>query len=295
MINVKGKLFKRFEALVLAGAMALSTNAFSKAENNIMNIPPATEKFTSIKTVDELVLNPKWDGYEVIPAGFVISMFENDKLSGGYTASYVDINEGPTDFAYVAGCGHTADISLDDIPIHELKFGEVSTIFNKGLFISKNSNSISFEGLADTESGIFTMGNIEELKSEINYDPVQVGIPTVGEATMLSTIDGNDTKEYLIEITEIDPDDVKVADKDGNVILIADFFIKVLDEDLISKAGGLCYGMSGSPIMQNGKIVGVETFSVSGDRTRGGGIFITDVLEAQENVNLESRKKPINY
>ncbi len=54
--------------------------------------------------------------------------------------------------------------------------------------------------------------------------------------------------------------------------------IRVTDERLLRKAGGIVQGMSGSPIMQNGKIIGAVTHVFVKDSTRGYGIFIEDML-----------------
>ena len=57
------------------------------------------------------------------------------------------------------------------------------------------------------------------------------------------------------------------------------FVIKVLDEELLEITGGIVQGMSGSPILQNGKIVGAVTHVLVNDPTRGYGIFIEDMLK----------------
>ena len=56
--------------------------------------------------------------------------------------------------------------------------------------------------------------------------------------------------------------------------------IKVVDEQLIEKTGGIVQGMSGSPIIQNGKLIGAVTHVLVNDPTRGYGIFIENMLDA---------------
>ena len=58
--------------------------------------------------------------------------------------------------------------------------------------------------------------------------------------------------------------------------------IQITDEKLLSVTGGIIQGMSGSPILQNGKIVGAVTHVLVNDPTRGYGIFIENMLEAAE-------------
>ena len=60
------------------------------------------------------------------------------------------------------------------------------------------------------------------------------------------------------------------------------FMIQITDEKLLSVTGGIIQGMSGSPILQNGKIVGAVTHVLVNDPTRGYGIFIENMLEAAE-------------
>ena len=76
--------------------------------------------------------------------------------------------------------------------------------------------------------------------------------------------------EYEIEITKI-----KGNDREGK-----NFLISVTDESLLEKTGGIVQGMSGSPIIQNGKIVGAVTHVLVNSPTKGYGIFIENMLSA---------------
>ena len=58
------------------------------------------------------------------------------------------------------------------------------------------------------------------------------------------------------------------------------FVIQIVDERLLAAANGIVQGMSGSPIIQNGRIVGAVTHVLVNDPTRGYGIFIENMLEA---------------
>ena len=92
-----------------------------------------------------------------------------------------------------------------------------------------------------------------------------------GPATIRSTIAGNTVQEYSVEILKIYP--VDRADS-------RNFLIKVTDPALLNATGGIVQGMSGSPICQNGKIVGAVTHVLVNDPTMGYGIFIENMLEA---------------
>ncbi|MBQ2865444.1 MAG: SpoIVB peptidase [Clostridia bacterium] len=91
-----------------------------------------------------------------------------------------------------------------------------------------------------------------------------------GKAYILSNISGDDIVEFDIEIVEIN----KKTDDMKNML------IKVTDPDLLESTGGIVQGMSGSPIIQDGKLVGAVTHVLVNDPTRGYGIFIENMLEA---------------
>ena len=94
----------------------------------------------------------------------------------------------------------------------------------------------------------------------------------LGQATIRTVISGTEVKEYEIEILKI------YSNNETKNILF-----KVVDEELISKTGGIVQGMSGSPIIQNNKIVGAVTHVISDDATKGFGIFITTMLKEIED------------
>ncbi len=91
-----------------------------------------------------------------------------------------------------------------------------------------------------------------------------------GDAYIYCTLDDNTVKKYEIKIQ-------KIRDKDESG---KNFVIKITDPVLIEKTGGIVQGMSGSPIIQNGKIVGAVTHVLVGDPTCGYGIFIENMLLA---------------
>ncbi len=92
-----------------------------------------------------------------------------------------------------------------------------------------------------------------------------------GEAVILSDLAGGAVAQYAVEITKVYPD----QDAPGRNLLL-----RVTDEALLVKTGGIVQGMSGSPIIQDGKLVGAVTHVLVGDPTTGYGIFIENMLEA---------------
>ena len=92
----------------------------------------------------------------------------------------------------------------------------------------------------------------------------------VGKATILANIDGKNIEEYEIEIQKISK---KPSNKQKGMV------IRIKDIKLMEKTGGIVQGMSGSPIIQNGKLIGAVTHVLVNDPTRGYGIFIENMLK----------------
>ena len=91
-----------------------------------------------------------------------------------------------------------------------------------------------------------------------------------GEAYIVCTLDAGGAKKYGVEISAID------RDATGSKC----FTIKIKDKNLINLTGGIVQGMSGSPVIQNGKLVGAVTHVLINDPTVGYGIFIENMLNA---------------
>jgi len=96
-----------------------------------------------------------------------------------------------------------------------------------------------------------------------------------GKATILASLDGGKPVSYDVEIEKV----YRKSMFPGKGMLI-----KVTDERLLEKAGGIVQGMSGSPIIQNNKLVGAVTHVFVNDPTRGYGIFIENMLAEAEKI-----------
>jgi len=97
--------------------------------------------------------------------------------------------------------------------------------------------------ISNEDNGVIAQSETTEAKNVM-----ETGKPIKGPASILTTINGDKVEEFSIEI-----ENVINEDKDKNIS------IKVTDENLLAKTGGIAAGMSGSPIIQNGKLVGVVT------------------------------------
>jgi len=121
---------------------------------------------------------------------------------------------------------------------------------------------------ANTTSGIF--GTAEE--GVFTGEPVEVASRDqvqVGPATILTNVSGDEVREYAVEISRVYP---QRAD-------CRDLMVKVTDPALLDQTGGIVQGMSGSPILQNGRLVGAVTHVLVSEPTQGYGILAERMLE----------------
>lgn len=126
----------------------------------------------------------------------------------------------------------------------------------------------------NTDAGIYgTVDRIDELFQE------QIPVKTAGKeeikegpAVVRCYIDDR-IQEYDIQVTEVDTNSTEIN---------KGFVIKVTDPELLKKTGGIIQGMSGSPIIQNGKLIGAVTHVFVQDSTMGYGIFIENMMKEVE-------------
>lgn len=140
----------------------------------------------------------------------------------------------------------------------------------RGYFNSSKVGSI----LKNTECGVF--GTLSEIPETVKGQLYSIGLRgelREGEATVLCTLDDNVRREYKINISAIN------RSATGNKC----FTVKITDERLCSATGGIVQGMSGSPIIQNGKLVGAVTHVLVNDPTTGYGIFVENMLAAMSD------------
>jgi stage IV sporulation protein B len=135
----------------------------------------------------------------------------------------------------------------------------------KGYFNSSKTGTI----YKNTEVGVF--GALIDIPSEIKGKSYSLGLKDEikeGKAKVICTLDDNVRREYDVEICAIN------RNAQGNKC----FTVKITDENLLAKTGGIVQGMSGSPIIQNGKLVGAITHVLVNDPTTGYGIFIENMI-----------------
>ncbi|MBQ3503147.1 MAG: PDZ domain-containing protein [Oscillospiraceae bacterium] len=134
---------------------------------------------------------------------------------------------------------------------------------------SADPESICGTLLRNTPQGVFgksRQGWKGEVLPVAQYEDIQVG-----EAVILSTVDNGSPQEYSVEILKIYPEERSDC---------RNLLIRITDKQLLAATGGIVQGMSGSPIIQNGKLVGAVTHVLVNSPDTGYGIFIENMLDA---------------
>ncbi len=258
-----------------------------------------TKKVYTNEDVAEIIKNS--DG-EVVVAEIIhsgkkktISFYPAKSKSSGYYRAGIWVKDSsagigtmtfysPT-YNVVAGLGHGICDS------------ETGTLFslNSGEFVTADivSYKKGVTGEAGELSGVFAGKKIADFSlntnngvyGDVTCDIVLNGLMTVAlkqevrnaKGYILTTIDGNEPDYYTCNI--------KVRNQGDSQNLL----IEVTDERLLNSTGGIVQGMSGSPILQNGKLVGAVTHVLVDDPTKGYGIFAETMLESAQSVAEEKQ------
>lgn len=159
------------------------------------------------------------------------------------------------------------------------KPGEKIGVFNSEGTIEGNITK-------NTYFGIFGTTTNEVVNPLVNYT-MEVGYAhqvEVGKAEIYTVVNGDDIERFEIEIEKVYPER-----ENGKGMII-----KVTDPRLLSLTGGIIQGMSGSPIVQNSRIVGAVTHVFLNDPVRGYGIFMDNMLSELPSANKENVKISTN-
>ena len=204
-------------------------------------------------------------------------LYVKDSVSGVGTLTFIDPNT-----KYFGVLGH----EIADTATGEIIDIENGTIFDSkitGITRSSDGNpgeknallysdKIEGEVYENTKKGIFgkytNAFDTSKLYKVANIDDIKIG-----NAKILTVLDGVDVGEFSIKITSVN----KTKDKLKNIQF------EITDETLLDKTNGIVQGMSGSPIIQDDYIVGAVTHVVVNDPHKGYGILITNMLEEAEN------------
>lgn len=187
-----------------------------------------------------------------------VTYIEKDSHRFGSLGHAVTGNEG--ELMPISGEGSMYRCSIVNVVKGERgKAGEL-----KGLFINDACVATADK---NCETGIYGTFSAEYDYSALST--VEIGEnASPGKASIYATVDGLSPKEYSVSIVKVD------AQNGQN----KNFVLKVTDKELLEETGGIVQGMSGSPIVQNGKLVGAVTHVFLNDPTRGYGIAIENMF-----------------
>ncbi len=210
-----------------------------------------------------------------ISAGtYKIGIWIKDSTAGIGTVTYIDPETGE-----FGGLGHgicsseTGELMpirrgiVSEVKISGIDKGEVGSPGElKGYFSSGKIGIVT----KNSDEGVF--GIFTNVKRNPQYtSPITVASKDetkTGKATVLCTLSSNEIQEFDIEII--------CDNSDANA---KSFAVVATDPDLIAETGGIVQGMSGSPIIQDGKLIGAVTHVLVNDPTHGYGIFIENMLK----------------
>lgn len=201
-------------------------------------------------------------------------LYVKDKINGLGTLSFIledrkfgglghEIMESSTAEKFEIKDGEIYDASVDGIiKSYNGSAGEKNATIDRsevtGIITNNENTGIYGNYNGDISNREYLdIGNIEEIR--------------VGDAYIRTVVDNTNIKDYHINILKIDKND-----STKNILF------EIVDSELLNRTGGVIQGMSGSPIIQDNKMIGVVNYVLVNDPSKGFGIFLTTMLEEIE-------------
>ena len=211
---------------------------------------------------------------EYIDNEYKTGLYVKDEISGIGTLSFID----PTNNNFFC-LGHQISDNSNDVV--DISSGSIYYSYITDINRSSNGNVGEKEAITNenvkygsikknTDKGIFGIYEKDYSNKKL-YEVASKEEVKLGEAKLLTVTKNDEIKEYSINIDSID-----LKDKVKNMMF------SVTDKELIDSTGGIVQGMSGSPIIQGNKIIGVVTHVIINDTKRGYAIFTVNMLEEAE-------------
>ena len=259
----KGDVILKVDGTTVVSSNALS-EILSRGDKNAFEI-----EYERNSRIRKTVLNTY---YSVSQCKYKAGMWIRDSAAGIGTMTFYD----PLTGAF-AGLGHgVCDIDTGEM----LTFSDGDIVSAKITGCYKGEKGKAGElcgvfsgntiGMLLSNNSIGVYGVIPVKKAQVEPIPVAMSYEVQeGKAQIISTVDESGICRYEVEISRINPSSAE----NKNMV------IKITDAKLIEKTGGIVQGMSGSPIIQNGKIVGAVTHVLVNDPTKGYGIFAETMVK----------------
>ena len=212
---------------------------------------------------------------------YKVGLWVRDTAAGVGTATFYDKNTGN-----VAMLGHGI-LDVDTEELIDISDGKVTNTSVVSIIKGENGKTGRIQGIVEGEKEIGTISkntyygvygklyNVNELKRNTS-NSVKIALRNeikTGEATLMCALDNGEVKEYTVEIQKI-----YLNNNSNNKSML----LKVTDKELLEKTGGIIQGMSGSPIMQNNKVIGALTHVLVQNPTQGYAVF-SDIMVKQMN------------
>ena len=279
--NCEGISCEPAKNIVKAGDYIVGMNGLEIESKN--ELIKAVERLKSPEVILTIrrageVIQLKINAVRINDDNFKLGIWVKDSTQGLGTITYL------TQDGRFGALGHGIYDS-EKASLLEMKSGKLYNIDLIGITKGKKGTPGGIEGVIFYNTRNY-LGNVEKNSSRGIYgtvenvekfttDPEIISIAKkkeikLGEATIRCTIE-DCVEEYCVEIEQIDY--FPMEENKGMII-------RITDERLLEKTGGIVQGMSGSPIIQDGKLVGAVTHVLVNDPTRGYGIFIENMLDA---------------
>ena len=182
-----------------------------------------------------------------------------DPESGRFGALGHSVNDGGTGLPIPVRGGSITDAQIVSVqPGAPGKPGELGGVSDQSSVLGAIERN--------TDSGIF--GSLYE---SLDGQRLEIGSITAGPATIVSTVAGRERRSYTVEVNRV------YRDAEGTHAMLS-----VTDASLLQRTGGIVQGMSGSPILQNGRIIGAVTHVFVDDPTQGYGVYIEWMLQTAQ-------------
>lgn len=244
----------------------IEVNSINEMLDIIKNINKKNINFLIERNNTNLELNLKLTKEnDIIKTG----LYVKDKINGIGTITYID----PETKIY-GSLGHEI-VESKTLSRFEIKDGNIYEASVQSIIKSKR-------GVAGEKNAITNKNNLygtvkeNELTGiygtytkEINKDLIEISDTiTTGEAYIKTVIKDDVVEDFKINILQVDK-----KSKTKNILF------EITDSKLLKETGGIIQGMSGSPIIQNNKLVGAVNYVIVNDTSKGYGIFITTMLK----------------
>lgn len=217
--------------------------------------------------------------YNTISKKYELGLWVKDSSAGVGTITFYELNN-----KYFAGLGHGITETSKNVVL-PIKNGAIVkskiTNINKGLPKEPGElrgtiyKDVYGQIKKNTVNGIYGIVEDEELinnKKEIEIkEKSQI---KQGKAKLYCMLTGDEIKSYDILIKNV------ILNSSGNKNMI----IEIVDKELLEKTGGIVQGMSGSPIVQDGKLIGAVTHVFLNDPTKGYAVFIENMIKDMESI-----------